>query len=80
MGSDRHLILQSPSDPNAYLKVDQEMCYKNILATTTVHEKAMMVVGPLDPARLTRVRGLPDSTISIDSSKQPKNFRDAMLR
>ena len=48
MGSDHHLILQSPSDPNAYLKVDQEMFFKNLLATTSVHEKAMMVVAPLD--------------------------------
>ena len=31
----------------------------------------------LDSAKLTRVKGLPDS---IDSSKPPKNFRDAMLR
>ena len=37
----------------------------------------MMVVAPLDSARLTRVKGLPDS---IDNSKQPKNFLDAMLR
>ena len=36
-----------------------------------------MAVAPLDSARLTRVKGLPDS---IDSSKPPKNFRDAMLR
>ena len=77
IGSDRHLILQSPSDPNAYLKIDQETFFKNLLATTTVHEKAMMVVGPLGSAKQTRVKGLPDS---IDSSKQPKNFRNAMLR
>ena len=77
MGSDRHLILQSPRDPNTYLKVDQETFFNNLLATTSVHKKAMMVVAPLDSARLTRVKGLPDS---IDSSKPPKNFRDAMLR
>ena len=77
MGSDRHLILQSPSDPNAYLKVDQETFFKNLLATTSVHEKALMVATPLDSASLSKVKGLPDS---IDSSRPPKNFRDAMLR
>ena len=32
MGSARHLILQSPSDPNTYLKVDQETFFTNLLA------------------------------------------------
>ena len=71
MGSDRHLILQSPSDPNAYLKVDQETFFRNLLATTAVHDKAMMVASPLGSASQTRVKGLPDS---IDSSKPPKNL------
>ena len=56
---------------------DQESFLKNLLATTTVHEKAMMVVGLLDLARLNRVMGLPDT---IDSSKPPRNYRDAMLQ
>ena len=37
----------------------------------------MMVARPLGSAGQTRVKGLPDS---IDPSKPPKNFRDAMLR
>jgi hypothetical protein len=57
MGSGRQLILQSPTDSNAYLKIDQETFFKNLLATTTVHEKAMLVVGPLQ----TRIKGLPVS-------------------
>jgi hypothetical protein len=73
MGSGRQLILQSPTDSNAYLKIDQETFFKNLLATTTVHEKAMLVVGPLQ----TRIKGLPDH---IDASRPPKNFRDAMQR
>ncbi len=39
------MILQYPTDSNAYLKIDQEAF---LLATTTVHEKAMLVVDPLD--------------------------------
>ena len=48
MGSDRLLILQAPIDPNAYLKIDQETCFKNLLSTATIHEKAMMAMAPLD--------------------------------
>ena len=75
--SERHLILQSPHDPDAYLKVDQETFFKNLLTTATEHEKARLAVGPLDCGRQTRIKGLPDS---IDPAKPPKNFRDAMLR
>ncbi len=35
------------------MKVDQKTFFKNLLATTTVHEKARMVVGPLGSAKLT---------------------------
>jgi hypothetical protein len=76
MGSDSHLILQSSTDPNACLKIDQETFFKIVLATTTVHEKATVVVGPLDKGRQTKIKGLPDY---IDASKPPKNFQDAML-
>ena len=77
MGSERNLILQSPHDPNAYLKIDQDTFFRNLLATATEHEKARMAVGTLDCGIQTRIRGLPDS---IDPTKPPKNFRDAMLR
>ena len=77
MGSDRHLILQAPNDPTAFLKIDQETFFKNLLSTATVHEKARTASAPPDPGTLTRVKGLPNS---IDPTKPPKNFRDAMLR
>ncbi len=79
MGSDRHLILQSPTDSNAYLKIDQETYFKNLLAATTVHEKAMLVVtvGSLDQGRQTRIKGLTDY---IAASKQPKKFRVSEMR
>ena len=77
MGSDRLLILQAPNDPNAFLKIDQETFFRNLLSTATIHEKARMASAPLDRGNQTRVKGLPDS---IDSTNPPKNFRDAMMR
>jgi hypothetical protein len=74
MGSDRHLTLQSPTEPNAFLSIDQETFFANLMATTTVHQKAMTAVGP---ASLTKVKGLPDT---IDPTRPPKSFRDAMQR
>jgi hypothetical protein len=76
MGSDRHLILQSPTEPTrtAFLSIDQETFFTNLMATTTVHQKAMMAMGP---ASLTKVKGLPDT---IDPTRPPKSFRDAMQR
>ena len=72
MGSERHLILQSPHDPNAYRKkIDQDTFFRNLLATATEREKARLAVGPLDCGRQTRIKGLPDS---IDPTKPPKNF------
>ena len=76
MGSDRLLILQAPNDPAAYLKIDQETFFRNLLSTATIHEKARMASAH-DRGNLTRVKGLPDS---IDPTKPPKNFRDAMMR
>ena len=35
MGSDRHLILQSPTEPNALLSIYQETFFTNLMATTT---------------------------------------------
>jgi hypothetical protein len=77
MGSERHLILQSPHDPNTYIKIDQETFFKNLLTTTTEHEKARLAVGSLNRGNQTRIKGLPDS---IDPTKPPENFLDAMLR
>jgi hypothetical protein len=34
MGLNRHLILQSPTEPNAHLKIDQETFFTKLLATT----------------------------------------------
>jgi hypothetical protein len=72
--SDRRLILQPPTEPNAYLNIDQETFFANLMATTPVHEKAMMAVELLT---LTRVKGLLDS---IEPTRPPKSFRDAMQR
>jgi hypothetical protein len=55
IGSDSHLILQLPTKPNAYLNIDQATFFANLMATTSVHQKAMMAVEPLT---LTRVNGL----------------------
>ncbi len=65
MGSDRHLILQLPTEPNAFLSIDQETFFTNRMTTTTLHQKAMMAVGP---ASLTKVKGLPDT---IDPTRPP---------
>jgi hypothetical protein len=73
MGSDRHLILQSPTEPNAYLNIDQETLFAILMATASVHQKAMMAVEPLS---LTRVKGLLDS---IDQTRPPKSFQDAIM-
>ena len=61
MGSGRILILRSPTDENAYLRIDQETFFKNLLVNTTVYEKAMMAVGPHHKGYQTRIKGLPDS-------------------
>ncbi len=42
MGSGSGIILQSPVDENAYLKIDRAEYFKNLLATTSMHEKARM--------------------------------------
>jgi hypothetical protein len=46
MGSGRILILRSPTDDNAYLKINQDTFFKNLLTNTTVYEKARMAVRP----------------------------------
>jgi hypothetical protein len=40
IGSDRHSILQSPTEQNAFLNIYQETFFTNLMATTTVHQKA----------------------------------------
>jgi hypothetical protein len=71
MGSDSgHLILQSPTEPNVFLNIDQEIFLANLMAVTYVH--TMMAVGPFN---LTRVKGLLNS---IYPTRPPKNFQDAM--
>ena len=77
MGSGRMLILRSPTDRNAFLTIDQETFFKNLLVNTTVHEKAMMAMGPCHNGHQTRIKGLPDS---IDPTKPPRSFREAMMR
>ena len=42
MGSGTDIVLRSPVDPNAYLKIDCDEYFKNLLLTTTMHEKAWM--------------------------------------
>jgi hypothetical protein len=77
MGSGRILILRSPTDQNAFLKIDQETFFKNLMANTTVHEKARLAVGPFHNGFQTRIKGLPDS---IDTTKPPRSYREAMTR
>jgi hypothetical protein len=77
MDLDRHVILHSPIESNAYLKIDQETFFKNLLATTSVYQKAMIAVGLLDQGSLTRIKGLPDS---IYPTRHPKSFCKAMQR
>ena len=49
MGSGTDMVLQSPVDENAYLKIDLDQYFKNLLSTTTMREKleARMASGPL---------------------------------
>ena len=75
LGSGRLLILRSPTEDNAYLKIDQETFFKNLIANTTVYEKAMMAVGQLHKGYQTRIKGLPDS---INPSTPPKSFCEAI--
>ncbi len=43
MGSGSDIIFRSPVNENAYLKIDLADYFKNLLATTSMHEKARMV-------------------------------------
>jgi hypothetical protein len=45
MGSGSDIILWSPVIENAYLKIDRAEYFKNLLATTSMHEKTKMVKG-----------------------------------
>ena len=53
MGLNRHLIHQSPTEPNAmaFLSIDQKTLFGNLMATTPVHQRAMMAVGSPSPTK-----------------------------
>jgi hypothetical protein len=61
MGSGSYIILRSPVNENAYLRIDRADYFKNLLATTSMHETARMVSSSLDEMPTTKVRGLPNS-------------------
>jgi hypothetical protein len=77
MGSGTDMVLWSPVDENAYLKIDRDQYFKNLLSTTTMLEKARMASGPLCAAPDSKMKGLPDY---IDPTKPPKSYKDAMSR
>ena len=43
MGSGSDIILRSPVNENAYFRIDHAEYFKNLLATTSMHEMARMV-------------------------------------
>jgi hypothetical protein len=77
MGSVSDIILLSPVNENAYLRIDRAEYFKNLLATTSMHEKARMVSSSPDEMPTTRVKGLPNS---INPDKPPKSYKEAMSR
>ena len=77
VGSGSDIILRSPVDENAYLKIDRSEYFKNLLATTSMHEKARMISASPCETPATKVKGLPNS---INPDKPPKSYKDAMSR
>ena len=77
VGSGSDIILRSPVDENAYLKIDRSEYFKNLLATTSMHEKARMISASPCETPTTKVKGLPNS---INPDKPPKSYKDAMSR
>ena len=77
MGSGSDIILRSPVNENAYLRIDRAEYFNNLLATTSMHEKARMVSSSPDEMQTTKVKGLPNS---INPDKPPKSYKEAMSR
>ncbi len=64
-------------DENAYLKINRAEYFKNLLATSSMHEKARTISTSPGETHSTKVKGLPNS---IDPDKPPKSYKDAMSR
>jgi hypothetical protein len=75
MGSGSDIILRSPMNETAHLKIDRAEYFKNLLATTSMHEKSRMVSASPDEMQTTKVKGLPNS---INPDKPPKSYKEAM--
>ena len=77
MGSDKNLVLRSPTEDNTFLRISRDAYFENLLETSSVREKARSVTAIKDDMTRTKVKGLPDS---IDPNRPPKNYRDATSR
>ncbi len=72
MGSGSDIILLSPVNENAYLKIYHAKYLRNLLA---MHKKARMVSSSPDEMLTTKVKGLQNS---IDPDKPPKRYKEVM--
>jgi hypothetical protein len=61
MGLDQNLILLSPTEANTFMKIDLKNHFKNLLETTSIHQKAGAAVSATEEVRSTKIKGLPDS-------------------
>ncbi len=76
MESDKNSILRSPTQENTFMKIDWHTFFKNMLVTTSIHQKARIAVATSENIRSTKIKELPDS---IDPTRPPKSYREAML-
>ena len=73
MGSDQNLVLQSPTEENTFLEIDQNTYFQNLLATTDLHQKEQMMVatGPDENTQSIRIKGRPNY---IDPTRSPQEL------
>ncbi len=59
------------------MKIDRETYFKNLLETTSIHQKTRIAVTTREKGWSTKIKGLPDS---IDPTRPPKSYLEAMMR
>jgi hypothetical protein len=86
VGDGSEYILRSITKPDVYMKVSRESFFQSLLKKNTdeLLSKARALVARMEAeppwtseGKSTRVKGLPSS---IDPSKPPRSYRDAMTR
>jgi hypothetical protein len=60
-------------EENTSLKIDQVTYFKNLLETTSIHQKAQTAVTASENVWSTKINGLPDS---IDQTRPSKSYRE----